>query len=58
MIKMVVNLGSNTVDNNDKSSPQIYHLPCSLLMIIVDTSERGYLVDMGNYLKRKYVNLR
>ena len=38
---MIVNLGGNKVDNNDKSYPQIPHLHNSLLIIIVDNPENN-----------------
>ena len=37
---MIVNPGSNKGENNENSSAQLYHLPNSLLMSIVDTTEK------------------
>ena len=40
MIKMIVNLGSKKVEDNNKSSPQLTHINYSLLMNIFDTLEK------------------
>ena len=37
MIKNIVNLGSNKVENYDRCSPQLNHIQNALLMSIVDT---------------------
>ena len=44
MIKMIVNLGSKTGENNYNSSPQLTHLHNSILMSIIDTPEK----DLSN----------
>ena len=41
MRKMIVNLGSKRVDNNDNSSTKIYCVQNSLIMRIFDTPEKG-----------------
>ena len=40
MRKMIVNLGSNKVENKNNSSPQLTHPQNSLIMSIVDTPEK------------------
>ena len=48
MRKNIVNLGSNTCEDNNKSTRQLNHLQNSLLMNIVDTPEN----DVSNFYRK------
>ena len=51
MIKMIVNLGSNKCENDNKSTCQLSCIYNSLLMSIVDTPEK----DLSNIDWKSYM---
>ena len=57
MRKMIVNLGSKKDENNGNSYPQLPRPQNSLLMIIVDTSEK-YLSNVeGGLIQGNFVHI-